>query len=103
MLKLQPRLPYNLIGHNYEIIANMCKRKLDRELPGTRFLRRPRLDDLRPRIRFCGRSRAGLPCPRCVTPLAVGSVALTMATIGTYNYQIKNLLDEIMHDRLALE
>ncbi|HEY2077979.1 MAG TPA: hypothetical protein VGH53_16735 [Streptosporangiaceae bacterium] len=24
MLKLQPRLPYNLIGHNYEIIANMC-------------------------------------------------------------------------------
>lgn len=24
MLKLQPRLPYNLIGHNCEHIANMC-------------------------------------------------------------------------------
>jgi hypothetical protein len=24
LLKLQPRLPYNLIGHNCEIIANMC-------------------------------------------------------------------------------
>jgi hypothetical protein len=24
LLKLRPRLPYNLIGHNCEIIANMC-------------------------------------------------------------------------------
>ena len=24
LLKLQPRLPYNLVGHNCEIIANMC-------------------------------------------------------------------------------
>ena len=24
LLSLQPRLPYNLIGHNCEIIANMC-------------------------------------------------------------------------------
>jgi hypothetical protein len=24
LLRLQPRVPYNLIGHNCEIIANMC-------------------------------------------------------------------------------
>jgi Lecithin retinol acyltransferase len=24
LLKLQPRLPYNVVGHNCEIIANMC-------------------------------------------------------------------------------
>jgi len=52
---------------------------------------------------FSSRSRAGLPLPRWVTPAAIGSVALTIGTIGTYNHQIKKLWDEIKDDWLAHE
>jgi lecithin:retinol acyltransferase len=55
LLKLQHRLPYNLIGHNCEIIADMCaSRELDRELPGAPVVRPQGRSRRSAALRHCG-------------------------------------------------
>jgi hypothetical protein len=96
MLKLQPRLPYNLIGHNCEHIANLCVSQFwgesyqVRRLFGARALASGAF-----LIWFSIRSRKNLPLPGWVAPAVVVSTLLTVATIGTYNHQIKKFWEEI--------
>jgi hypothetical protein len=54
LLKLQPRLPYNLIGHNCEIIANICASGSWCPLPGP--------PDQRAGSRRAGGRRAAAAC-----------------------------------------
>ena len=104
LLKVQPKLRYNLIGHNCEIIANMCasgswtESYQVRRFFGARFY-------LSAAFLFwlAGRSRAILPLPGWVGPAAILSTLSSAATIGTYNHQIKKLWQEIRTDWLAHE
>lgn len=90
LLELQPRLPYNLVGHNCEIIANMCVCGGWTESYQARkfFLVRTVLDAV---LLFwlVGRRRAMLPVPRWVSlVMAVGALA-SIGVKYTYDDQIR--------------
>jgi Lecithin retinol acyltransferase len=104
LLKLQPGLPYNLIGHNCEIIANMCASgSWTESYQVRRFFGARAYASVAFMFWLAGRSRANLPRPGWVAPVAILSVALTVATIGTYNHQIRKLWQEIRDDWVARE
>jgi hypothetical protein len=99
LLKLQPRLPYNLIGHNCEHIANMCifggwtesyqaRRSFGARVPV----------DFGFFLWFVSRSRAGRPIPRWVLPAVVAGTLLTAGWKFTYDDQIRRFWDEIRDD-----
>jgi Lecithin retinol acyltransferase len=109
MLKLQPKLRYNLIGHNCEHIANLCVSQYWGEsYQVRRFFGARALATGAFMIWLASRSRKNLPLPGWVAPAAVMSTVLTVATIGAYNYQIKKFWEEIgplwrEHERLLSE
>lgn len=69
MLKLQPRLPYNLIGHNCEHVANLCVSQYWGESYQTRrFFGARAAMDMAFLIWLSRRSRANLPVPPLDAP-----------------------------------
>jgi hypothetical protein len=104
LLKLQPKLPYNLIGHNCEIIANMCVSGSWTESYQVRrvFGARAYMDFVF-LIWLSGQTRRKLAVPRWIPPVAVAVVVVSVAAIGAYNYQIKKFWEEIRGDWLAHE
>jgi hypothetical protein len=96
LLKLQPRLPYNLIGHNCEHIANMCvSGGWTESYQVRRFFGARALAGAAFGLWLASRSRAKLPLPKWVLPAVILSSLVTVGTIGTYNHQIKKFWDEI--------
>jgi len=104
MLKLQPRLPYNLIGHNCEHVANLCVSQYWGESYQTRrFFGARSWTDMAFMFWLSRRSRANLPVPRWLLP-AVGAVAAaSLGAIFTYNDQIRRFWQEIEADWRAHE
>jgi hypothetical protein len=63
LLKLQPRLPYNVVGHNCEIIANMCASgSWTESYQVRRWFGRKAAVDAVVLLWLAARSRAGRPC-----------------------------------------
>ena len=84
LLKLQPRLPYNLVGHNCEIIANMCASgSWTESYQVRRWFGRKAAADAVLLFWLAARSRTGRPPPRSVFVAIVTSVTMGMTTIGT--------------------
>lgn len=79
MLKLQPKLPYNLIGHNCEHVANICVSQYWGESYQTRrWFDRKAAADAVLLWWMAGRSRASRPLPRwghSRSPAGLSSVA----------------------------
>jgi hypothetical protein len=104
LLKLQPKLRYNLIGHNCEIIANMCACGSWTESYQTRrfFTARTAMDI--PLMLFIStRSRRNLPIPGWVKLIAVLGFAATFVVKTTYDEQIRLFWKEIRADWQAHE
>ncbi len=96
LLKLQPRLPYNLVGHNCEHIANMCvaggytESHQVRTMFGVRALVGMPLF-----FRYSylvGRNR---PVPKGLLAGMLLSAAASQVAIFVYNREIKRFWDEI--------
>lgn len=104
LLKLQPKLKYNLIGHNCEHIANMCVSGGWTESYQTRsfFLVRA-LMSMGLLAFIASRSRAKLPIPGWVLPVAIAGVALSVGVKFTYDDQIRRFWNEIRDDWRAHE
>jgi Lecithin retinol acyltransferase len=104
LLRLQPRLPYNLIGHNCEVIANMCVSGGWTESYQARryFTVRVAMDSAL-LVWMAKRSRAGRPMPRWVRPVVVAATVATVGVRFTYNDQIKRFWKEIRGDWEAHE
>ena len=104
MLKLQPHLPYNLIGHNCEHIANLCVSQFWGESYQTRrFFRARATMDMAFLIWLSRRNRANLPVPRWLLPATGAVVAVSLGAIFTYNDQIRRFWKEIEGDWRAHE
>jgi hypothetical protein len=104
LLKLQHRLPYNLIGHNCEIVANMCaSRNWTESYQVRRWFGRQAVADALLLFWIAGRSRSSRPIPRWATLAIVAWVVLGYAAIATYNDQVRRLRKEIRRDWLAHE
>ena len=96
LLKLQPLLPYHLIGHNCEHIANMCVAGTWIESYQIRtFFGARALGSFAILFWIAGRSRANLPLPQWAKWAAFVWVISGMTSIFAYNRQIKNFWDEI--------
>ncbi|MGH3401033.1 MAG: lecithin retinol acyltransferase family protein [Streptosporangiaceae bacterium] len=104
LLKHQPTLKYNLIGHNCEIIANMCASgSWTESYQVRRYFTVRTMMDIPLMFWIASRNRAKLPAPRWVLPLVA---VLFLASIGvkfTYDDQIRRLWKEIRDDWLAHE
>lgn len=104
LLKLQPKLRYNLIGHNCEIIANMCACGGWTESYQTRtFFGARALMDMAFLVWQSRRNRAKLPVPGWVKLAVVGGVLVGLGVRYTYNHQIKLFWEEIRDDWFAHE
>jgi len=109
LLKLQPRLRYNLIGQNCEIIANMCASGSWSESYQARRFFAARLAMDMPFVFWMGsHGRRNLPLPGWVRPLVVLGAAATFAVKTTYDEQIRQLWKKIRvdwaeHERLLNE
>ena len=104
LLKLQPRLPYNLIGHNCEIIANMCASGSWTESYQVRrfFTARTAMDI--PLMVFIGsRRRRNIPLPGWVLPVVIAGSLATIGVKTTYDDQIWRFWNEIRDDWLTHE
>jgi len=96
LLALQPRLPYNLIGHNCEHIANMCVAGGYTESHQTRFAFG---------MRGLVSAPAGLwasyligqkrPLPKGLVAALVLSAIAGLGSIFIYNHQIKLFWEEV--------
>jgi Lecithin retinol acyltransferase len=96
MLKLQPKLPYNLVGHNCEHVANICVSRYWGESYQTRrWFGRKAAADAVVLWWMADRSRTNRPLPRWGTLTIAGWVVLGGAAIWTYNHQIKRFWQEI--------
>jgi len=96
LLKLQPMLPYDVIGHNCEHVANICVSQYWGESYQTRrWFGRKAAADAALLWWMAGRSRANRPLPRWGTLTIAGSVVLGGTAIWTYNHQIKRFWEEI--------
>jgi hypothetical protein len=96
LLKLQPRLPYHLIGHNCEHIANMCVAGTWIESYQVRtFFGASALGSFAILIWQGGRSRANLPLPPWARWAAAAWTSIGLASIFAYNQQAKKFWDEI--------
>jgi hypothetical protein len=96
LLKLQPRLPYHLIGHNCEHIANMCVAGTWIESYQVRtFFGARALGSFAFLIWQGSRSRANLPVPQWVRwAVAVWAIS-GLVSVFAYNRQIKKFWEEI--------
>lgn len=104
LLKLQPRLRYNLIGHNCEIIANMCASGSWSESHQTRrFFTVRTAMDIPLMLYIAIRSRRSMPLPGWVVPVVILGVAASVAVKTTYGDQIRRLWNEIRGDWLEHE
>jgi hypothetical protein len=104
LLKLQPRLRYNLIGQNCEIIANMCASGSWSESYQARRFFVARLAMNVPLSLFISsRSRRNLSLPGWLRPVVVVGTAATVAVKTTYDEQIRRLWKEIRGDWLEHE
>jgi Lecithin retinol acyltransferase len=104
LLKLQPGLPYNLIGHNCEIIANMCASGSWTESYQVRRgfgVRAYTSAATLLYIAWLGRRK--LPQPSWLYAWVIIGSAVSIAARTTYNHGIKKLWDEIREDWLAHE
>jgi hypothetical protein len=104
LLELQHRLPYNLIGHNCEIIANVCASQNWTESYQVRrwFGRKAAVDALL-LLGLAALSRAGRSLPRWAAPAIIVWMVGGYAAIAIYNDQIRRLWKEIGDDWLAHE
>lgn len=104
LLKLQPRLRYNLIGQNCEIVANMCASgSWSESYQARRFFVARRAMNVPLWFFISSRSRRNLPLPGWVTPVVVAGTAATVAVKITYDEQIRRLWKEIRGDWLEHE
>jgi hypothetical protein len=104
LLRLQPRLPYNLIGRNCEIIANLCaSQNWTESYQVRRWFGRKVYADVAMFWWLASYSRRGRALPPRAKVAAVAWITVGMAAIGTYNHQIKRFWDEIRDDWLAHE
>jgi hypothetical protein len=85
LLELQRRLPYNLIGHNCEIIANMCaSQNWTESYQVRRWFGRKAAVDAVLLFGIAALSRAGRSLPRWATPaIIVWMVAATPRSLRT--------------------
>jgi Lecithin retinol acyltransferase len=92
LLKLQHRLPYNLIGHNCEIIANMCaSRNWTESYQVRRWFGRKAAADVVLLFGIAALSRAGRSLPRWAIQAIIVWVVGGYTAIATYNDQIRQL------------
>ncbi len=104
LLKLQPRTPYNLIGHNCEIIANMCVTGGWTESYQTRSYFGARLMmDIPLSLWIASRNRMKLPVPRWAFWGVAAGLLSSVAVKQTYDGQIKRFWQEIRADWRAHE
>jgi hypothetical protein len=104
LLKLQPRRPYNLIGHNCEIIANMCvSGGWTESYQARRYFTVRTVLDAPLFLWFASRSRANRPIPRWVFPVTVFATLLTIGVKVTYDHNIKHFWREIRDEWFAHE
>jgi hypothetical protein len=97
-------LPYNLIGHNCEIIVNMCaSRNWTESYQVRRWFGRKAAADAVLLFGIAAFSRAGRSLPRWAIPAIIVWVVGGYAAIATYNDQIRRLWKEIGDDWLAHE
>jgi hypothetical protein len=103
LLKLQPRLPYNLIGHNCETIANMCvtggwteSYQARRYFPAAAVLDAGVLA-------WLARRPHAKPIPQQVFPALAAVHLLTVGVKVTYDDQIRRFWNEIRDDWRAHE
>src|SRR5258708_864646 len=88
LLKLQPKLRYNLIGHNCEIIANMCVSGAWTEsYQVRRFFGVRAIGAAVFLFWLAGRSRAKLPLPAWAIRAGIAWVLAGIGTIMMYNHQ----------------
>jgi len=104
LLKLQPRLPYNLIGHNCEHIANMCvSGGWTESYQARRYFTVRVFADLMLSLWISNRVRNKLPIPGWVLPVVIGGFLLSIGVKTTYDDQIRRFWDEIREDWFANE
>jgi hypothetical protein len=104
LLKLRPRLPYNLIGHNCEIIANMCvSGGWTESYQARRYFTVRTAMDAPLLFRLASRSRAKLPTPRWIFPVVVAGLLVSIGIKVTYDHQIKLFWNEIHDEWVAHE
>lgn len=104
LLKLQPALPYNLIGHNCEIIANMCASgSWTESYQVRRFFAARAAIDIPLMLYIAWLSRRKLPVPGWVSVAMVMGFAATIGVKTTYDSQIRRFWQEIRTDWEAHE
>jgi hypothetical protein len=104
LLKLQPRLPYNLIGHNCEIIANMCvSGGWTESYQARKYFTVRTMMDIPLSLWMATRSRAKLPIPKWLVWGLVVGLLVSLGVKFTYDGQIRRLWDEIRDDWQAHE
>lgn len=104
LLKLQPNLPYNLIGHNCEIIANTCvSGGWTESYQARRYFTVRTVVDAGLGLWLARRSRAGLPIPRWVFPVVAAGTLTTVGVKFMYDGRIRRFWNEIRDDWHAHE
>lgn len=99
LLALQPRLPYNLIGHNCEMIANMCACGGWMESYQVRraFSVRAVLDAILV-VSLSGRRRTRQPLPGWVLPAVLAGTLINVSAKVSYDNHIKRFWSAIRND-----
>jgi hypothetical protein len=99
LLSIQPRLPYNVIGHNCEIIANMCASGGWMESYQVRraFSVRAVMDAVL-LLSFSGRRRTRQPLPGWLLPMVVMGTLVNVSAKFTYDSHIRRFWNEICND-----
>jgi hypothetical protein len=97
-------LPYNLIGHNCEIIANVCaSQNWTESYQVRRWFGRKAAVDAALLLGLAALSRAGRSLPRWAAPVIIVWMVGSYAAIAIYNDQIRRLRKEIGDDWFAHE
>jgi hypothetical protein len=104
LMKLQPRLPYNLIGHNCEVIANMCVTGgWTESYQARRFFAVRAVMDEMVLLWTARRSRAKATLPGWVFPVTTAGALASLGVKFIYDDQIRRFWNEIRNDWRAHE
>jgi hypothetical protein len=104
LLKRQPTLRYNLIGHNCEIIANMCvSGSWTESYQVRRFFGARAAMDFAFLLWQSRRDRANKPIPKWVLLLVATGVLVSLGIKFTHDDQIRRFWKEIRDDWRAHE
>jgi len=104
LLRLQPRLPYNLVGHNCEIIANMCVfGGWTESYQARRYFGVRAVTDAALMLWISSRNRAKLPLPGWVLPMVLAGALISTGVKFTYDDQIRRFWNDIRDDWRAHE